>query len=88
MSGGYFDYQDSYLEGIAERMDELIKDQEAEQCHERYDPEALAIFKDAATQLHRLSIVVHRVDWLVSGDDGEDSFFERLEEDLKKIGGF
>jgi len=24
------------------------------------------------------------LDWLFSGDDGEDSFFERLEEELEK----
>ena len=36
-------------------------------------------------------IYTQRLDWLFSGDDGEDSFFERLEEELdgfwsKKLG--
>jgi hypothetical protein len=29
-------------------------------------------------------IYTQRIDWLVSGDDGEDSFRERLKEDLEE----
>jgi hypothetical protein len=30
-------------------------------------------------------IYAQRIDWLLSGDDGEDSFRERLKEDLEKL---
>jgi hypothetical protein len=30
-------------------------------------------------------IYAQRIDWLISGDDGEDSFRERLKEDLEKL---
>jgi hypothetical protein len=28
--------------------------------------------------------MLHRLDWFVSGDDGEETFHERLERDLKE----
>ncbi len=34
--------------------------------------------------LNLAGIYTKRLDWLFSGDDGEDSFFERLEEELEK----
>ena len=34
------------------------------------------------THLNLAQIYTQRLDWLFSGDDGEDSFFERLEEEL------
>ena len=34
--------------------------------------------------LNLAEIYTQRLDWLFSGDDGEDSFFERLEEELEK----
>jgi hypothetical protein len=30
-------------------------------------------------------VYAHRVDWLLSGDDGEESFLRRLAEDLKNL---
>jgi hypothetical protein len=30
-------------------------------------------------------VYAQRVDWLVSGDDGEESFITRLDEDLNKL---
>ena len=32
--------------------------------------------------LYLAGIYTQRLDWLFSGDDGEDSFFRRLEEEL------
>ena len=32
--------------------------------------------------LNLAEIYTQRLDWLFSGDDGEDSFFKRLEEEL------
>lgn len=41
--------------------------------------------KEAIKQLKIAEIYVHRVDWFLSGDDGEENFIKRLEEDLKQI---
>ena len=34
--------------------------------------------KDAIKILRTAAIYAHRIDWLLSGDDGEESFLERL----------
>lgn len=41
--------------------------------------------KEAVKALRVAQVYAQRVDWLLSGDDGEESFLRRLEEELKKI---
>jgi len=50
-----------------------------------YPPEVLKEFKAAVHNLHVAEIYAQRVDWLLSGDDGEESFIERLKKDLDKL---
>jgi hypothetical protein len=50
--------------------------------HYEYPPEVIEKFKEAVNLLHRAQIYAHRIDWLLSGDDGEESFLRRLKEDL------
>jgi len=50
-----------------------------------YNPDVIAFFKDAERVCRRASIMVQRIDWLVSDDDGPDSFVERLEAELAKL---
>lgn len=50
-----------------------------------YTPETLQEFRNAIHILRKAAIYAQRVDWLISGDDGEDSFHERLKEDLEKL---
>jgi len=35
--------------------------------------------------LRQAHVYAQRIDWLVSGDDGEDSFHRRLKHDLEKL---
>jgi hypothetical protein len=42
-------------------------------------------FKKAVQLLRQAYVYAQRIDWLLSGDDGEDSFRERLKEDLDKL---
>ena len=42
-------------------------------------------FQEAVRLLRQAHIYAHRIDYLVSGDDGEDSFHERLAGDLNKV---
>ncbi len=53
--------------------------------HYEYPPEVMEKFKEAVNILRRAQIYAHRVDWLLSGDDGEESFLRRLKEDLSKL---
>lgn len=48
-------------------------------------PETLQEFKTGLLTLKRAAVYAQRIDWLLSGDDGEESFHRRLEEDLKQI---
>jgi len=47
-----------------------------------YSPEIQEIFNEAIEILKKAEIYVQRIDWFLSGDDGEDSFLKRLKEDL------
>jgi len=54
--------------------------------HYKYPDEVIEKMKEAVKALHIAQEYAQRVDWLLSGDDGEESFLSRLEENLKKIG--
>ena len=48
-------------------------------------PETMAEFKAGLEILRQAHIYAQRIDWLMSGDDGEDSFHRRLKHDLEKL---
>lgn len=50
--------------------------------HYEYPEEVLEEFKNAAEAVKLAQIYIHRIDWLLSGDDGEESFLRRLKEEL------
>jgi len=50
-----------------------------------YSEEVKKIFTDGIEILKKAEIYAQRIDWYLSGDDGEDSFRERLKEDLLKL---
>ena len=56
-----------------------------DKLHYTYPPEVLKEFKAAVHNLRVAEIYAQRVDWLLSGDDGQESFIERLKEDLDKL---
>lgn len=53
--------------------------------HYKYPDEVIEKFKEAVEILKKAEVYAHRVDWLISCDDGEESFLKRLESDLKKL---
>lgn len=50
-----------------------------------YDEETIERFKEAVKVLRKAAVYAQRVDWLLSGDDDEEWFHKRLEEELKKL---
>lgn len=50
-----------------------------------YSEETIKEFRKGVDILKKAQVYAHRIDWLMSGDDGEDSFHKRLEEDLKGL---
>lgn len=55
-----------------------------EKFHIAYSKEVLEEMKNAIKYLTKARIYMHRLDWLLSGDDGEESFLSRLKEELEE----
>ena len=53
--------------------------------HYRYPDEVIDEFKKAIDIMSRAQVYMHRIDWLLCGDDGEESFINRLKEELDKL---
>ena len=101
MSGGHFDYTQHRIGDIANSIqeeidrsgkpliEEEIKDTsywDSELTHHyEYPQDILDEFKKGIHLLRMAQIYAQRIDWLISGDDGEDSFRDRLKEDLEKF---
>jgi hypothetical protein len=92
MSGGHFQYKQWEIGNIADEVEQLIIDNDSEELDEYGDPkgshfsnETIEEFKTALTILRQAHVYAQRIDWLVSGDDGEDSFHRRLKHDLEKL---
>ena len=50
-----------------------------------FEPEVIEKFKEGYKKLKEAYVYAQRIDWLLSGDDGEDNFIERLQEDLEEV---
>ena len=64
---------------------DYYKNHPDELYHYKYPDEVIEKFKDGVKYLRIAQIYAQRIDYLLSGDDGESSFLRRLEEDLKKL---
>ena len=94
MSGGTFEYKQYHIEQLIEDMELLLErvDKEPTDSFEcdslkNYidDKESFKKIVEKNIDLLRKSyIYTQRLDWFISGDDGEETFYERLEEDFSK----
>ena len=50
-----------------------------------YSPETIEKFKEGYRKLKEAYIYAQRIDWLLSGDDGEEEFHERLADDMAEL---
>lgn len=105
MSGGAFDYQQRYIEGIADDIEQEIIEagrkipqevweknhwyegsyDDSDRTYPTYERKTIDIMKRAVYVLRMAYIYAKRVDWMLSGDDGEESLVKRLEEDMKDL---
>ena len=53
--------------------------------HYKYPDGVIEEFKKGVDILRKAHVYAQRIDWLISGDDGEESFHRRLKEDLDKL---
>ena len=92
MSGGHFNYDQYRIAQIADEVEQLILTNDSEELDvygarmgSHFKPETVHQFRRGLTLLRMATIYAQRIDWLVSGDDGEDSFHQRLKSDLEKL---
>ena len=92
MSGGHFNYSQYNIDQIANDIELIIDNNESKEVNEWGDrvgygfpPEVIDKFREAVTHLRRSYVYAQRIDWLVSGDDGEENFHRRLENDLMEM---
>ena len=95
MSGGRFGYIQNRLDWeVIEKLEEIIERNGAGDVSEDYrdseyfeelSPETVEEFRKGLELVKRAAVYIRRIDWLVSGDDGEETFHQRLAEDLAKI---
>ena len=92
MSGGAWDYDQYKLQYIADGIEDYIErnDEKPDWWDDEFDEwtggiygkDTMEEFKKAIAYLKIAEIYAQRADWLVSGDDGEEQFHERLRKDL------
>ena len=90
MSGGHFNYDQYKIEQIADDIEQTILsnntnkvDQYGDRIGYSFSEETIAEFKKGLSILRQAQIYAHRIDYLLSGDDGENSFHIRLKKDLE-----
>ena len=89
MSGGFYEHRQHIIDDIAERIqieieqnDSTEDDGYGQDRGRHYAPLVIDRMSEAVMALRIAYIYAQRVDWLLSGDDSEDSFLRRLDEDL------
>lgn len=92
MSGGHFSSSIFAMLDIANDIEQAIhnngrteKDAYGECLYRDYPPAVIAEFRNAVKALKQAYVYATRVDYLLSGDDSEDSFLARLDEDLHTL---
>lgn len=98
MSGGFFDYDQYRITTIAESIESVIEknfkqiepkdkwgDWDDRKYYYEYPDEIIERFKEAVKILKMANVYAHRIDWLLSGDDGNENFIKRLESELSNI---
>ena len=94
MSGGHFHYDQYKIGQIADEVEQIIlkngekrgrRESWEDEYYYNYPPEVIEKFKEGLDIIRKAEIYAQRIDWLVCGDDGPESFLRRLEQDLKNL---
>lgn len=82
MSGGRFDYKQFDIDRLLNSIESTLRGQEDEEFEneviEINSKEVKEKLEEAFIILKAAFIYIHRIDWLLSGDDNEQAFFKRL----------
>lgn len=81
MSGGYFNYKQRAIAEIVNTLRDFLKRDDLEE--DDYPPAVLYEIRLGLYYITMAYIYAQRIDWLVSCDDGPDTFLTRLQEDME-----
>jgi xylose isomerase len=90
MSGGRFGYSQHRLTEMIEEIQSIIQNNGVKDqwgYADNFSEETLQEFHNGIAALKRAYVYAQRIDWLVSSDDSEESFHERLQQELKELKG-
>ena len=89
MSGGHFDYKQYYIQDLIDQIEEEIKGNKYKKEDDIYsvklNDKTIKEFENAVKALKIAKIYATRIDWLLSGDDDEETFHERLKDELNEL---
>jgi len=85
MLGGFFEYQQYRLNDMADQIQNIHDTNDEDMIEDRYSVETRIEFRKAIIALQIARIYVDRIDWLLSGDDSEETFHKRLKKDLENL---
>jgi hypothetical protein len=87
MSGGAFNYLQFRLSEVVDIIEKEIETnhitKKGFEYPKDFNEKTIEEFKTGIQVIKAAQIYMQRIDWLLSGDDSEDSFHQRLEKDLK-----
>ena len=94
MSGGHYDYIQFRIGQLADDIegDILKQGKESEWCtgddkyyNDFYPDEINKIMLETLFKVKEAEVYVQRLDWYLSGDDGDDNYLKRLKKDLELL---
>ena len=92
MSGGEFNHEQYKISQIADDIEGYIFSNNNTELNEwgdtkgrGYSEQTIQEFKLAVWYLKQAFVYAHEIDWLLSGDTGEETFHERLKKNLEKL---
>lgn len=80
MSGGHFNYEQYHIGTIADKLAQDINE-----YGDLLHPATIAEMQDGLRALRIAAVYAQRIDWMLSGDDGELSFLTRLRQELETV---
>ena len=80
MSGGRFNYMQYNIQDIIEELEMLDLDE-----LEEVDAITQSNYFALIAELKKCQVHMQRLDWLLSGDDGQETYHKRLADDLEKL---
>ena len=80
MSGGTLEYSNWQTEENLHRIEEII-----EKNPYSYRESTIETLKSMHDTIAKANVFIHRIDWLLSDDDGEEDLLPRSIEDLEEV---